>query len=147
MSFVSKITLDDIIEVEDIGKKCLPIYYNRNDLIVLTLNNYILIKISDKENILGFCICQLFEEENRIHIMSIGIEDKCRRNGCGTKLINYLKENYNHDISLNVQVSNDIAIKFYKKNNFIVDKILENYYNNLEVKDAYYMKYKQIINK
>lgn len=45
-------------------------------------------------------------------------------------------------INLHVQVSNEIALKFYLKNNFENVKLIENYYTDVEPKNAYYLRLK-----
>jgi ribosomal protein S18 acetylase RimI-like enzyme len=45
-------------------------------------------------------------------------------------------------ICLHVQVSNEIALKFYLKHNFENVKTVENYYTDIEPKDAYYLRLK-----
>ena len=63
------------------------------------------------------------------------------RKGIGMKLINKVKEDDNHEISLYVQSTNDIAIEFYKKNGFKNIKLLKDYYESLDDKNAYYFNF------
>jgi len=129
----------DFIIIENIGKELLPIYYKTFDLFVLLLGNHKIFKISDNDNIIGFAVIQIINEQNRIHIMSIGIKETNQRSGYGTKVIQFLKNKYKQNISLYVQVSNSKAVSFYQKNAFRIEETLDNYYIDLENKDAYYM--------
>ena len=84
--------------------------------------------------LIGFIIINHIEK-NRNHIMSIAVSNEFRRKGVGKALINTA---HNKMISLYVQNGND-AIKFYKNFNFQILNKLENYYDNLEEKCAYFM--------
>ena len=75
--------------------------------------------------------------------------DHCgnQRNKIGSKLLNELIRLHKDMkeisyINLHVQVSNDIAKKFYEKNGFETVKVIENYYTDIEPKGAYYLRYK-----
>ena len=143
----SFIKVNDLLHIEKIGESSLPIYFNFEDLInIFNDNEFYLIKVYKKSKnksnlIVGFLIAKLYENK-RVHIMSIAIDKNYRRRNLGTKLINYLKNNINHNkISLYVLVNNFPAIKLYEKNNFYNIKKIENYYETLEVKDAYYYEY------
>ena len=129
----------DFITIENIGKELLPIYYKTFDLFVLLLGNHKIFKISDNDNIIGFVVIQIINEQNRIHIMSIGIKETNQRSGYGTTVIQFLKNRYKQNISLYVQVSNSKAVSFYQKNAFRIEETLDNYYTDLENKEAYYM--------
>ena len=140
---ITKAHNKDFIEIESIGKEVLPIYYSRFDLTMLYYNGNLIYKLVENNHIMAFIVCELFENENRLHIMSIGVTKDNQRNGLGTLLLDYIKEKFDTDITLYVQVSNKKAINFYSKGLFIVKDILKKYYQNLEDKDAYLMTYIQ----
>lgn len=142
MIMISKAEDYEYILIEEIGKKCLPIYYKYNDLFMLEIEKHEIYKINDNNNIVGFMVIKYHENENRVHIMSIGVLEEFRRKLFGSQFIKFIKENYKSDITLYVQISNENAINFYKKNRFIIEKKITNYYKTLEVKDAYLMKFK-----
>ena len=80
-----------------------------------------------------------------IYIMTITVLEEYRRYYIGsqllTELINIHKNtNEVKYINLHVQISNQAALKFYLKHNFENMKIVENYYTDIEPKDAYYLK-------
>ena len=142
MDINEKITFLDIRDIEKIGKESLPIYFNSNDIAHIILDkNYIIIKLSILKKIVGFVICQIFEE--RLHIMSIAIDKNSRKEGYATKLLDELKKlNYN-TISLYVMVTNQPAINLYEKNGFIKKKVMKEYYTTLNNTDAYYYEFNQ----
>ena len=66
------------------------------------------------------------------------------KNGETMEYLNKIAKKYHvTNISLYVHVENSVALSFYKKNGFIIDKILTNYYNNCipydKSADAYQM--------
>ena len=138
---------EDYQTIEDIGRKSLPIYYSRMDLFILNLSKHTILKIVENDIIVGYLVHNTLKNEKRIHIMSIGILEEFQRKKLGTKLIDYLKNSSEYQVSLYVQINNEKAINFYKKNNFEINKKMINYYDNLEVKDAYYMVYDPELNK
>ena len=105
----------DFMAIENIGKEILPIYYSRFDLTLMYYNDTIIYKLVENNDILAFIVCELFKNENRLHIMSIGVTKNKHRNGLGTLLLDYIKKKFNTDITLYVQVSNKKAIDFYSK--------------------------------
>lgn len=136
---ISDVNLEDLLLIEECGKKCLPIYFKQMELyFILGNSKYKMYKIHNNNDIYGFVIIERFNKRN--HIMSIGVDPLYRRKGLGNLLINKVKEiSGNKSITLNVQKCNEVAISFYKKNNFKISKELINYYDHLECKDAYRM--------
>ena len=139
MTLINKATCKDYQDIEIIGKKILPIYYSRFHLFAISINNNQIYTIKDNDKTVGFIVCDIFKNDNRIHIMSIGVEPEKQQKGYGTELINFIKNMEYNTVSLYVQTTNKKAVNFYKKNSFQVDKKLDGYYYTLEDKDAYYM--------
>ena len=141
---IEKITFKDYKDLEKIGQKSLPIYYNIEEICYLNIHddNSLMFKASIDKKIIGFLFCKFDKNINNIHINSIAIDEDFRENGYGTELINYIKK-YNQNITLNVMQTNLIAINFYKKNGFKVKELRENYYENLENNNAYLLHYNQ----
>tara|TARA_B100002052_G_C15847369_1_gene583194 strand:+ start:322 stop:798 length:477 start_codon:yes stop_codon:yes gene_type:complete len=88
-----------------------------------------------KNNILnGFLIGEkIINETNfdfEIHI--IFVSKNYRRMNIGSKLLDFIHKNKNliniSNIYLEVSENNEVAIKFYEKNNFVFFKIRHNYY-------------------
>ena len=76
--------------------------------------------------------------------MTITVLKPYRRYGIATKLLERAIEDCMkaRDVSrmvLHVQSNNEQALEFYKKNGFIVEEHLENYYTDLEPSDCYYL--------
>ena len=126
---INKIEKKDLQQIENIGKECLPIFYCSSDLFFLLMDsNYILYKAHNKDNIFGFIIAEIKDNKERIHIKTIAISKKYRRNGIGKDLINKLKNKNIPEISLYVLENNTDAIKFYYKQDFIFIKKIVEYY-------------------
>ena len=143
MDIKKKINFLDIKEIEKIGKESLPIYFDSNDLVNILLDKeFIILKLSILKRILGFAICKIYDE--RLHIMSIAIDKKSRKEGYATKLIEELKKLNYKTISLYVMVSNIPAISLYEKNGFKQIKVMKDYYTTLNNADAYYYEFNQI---
>lgn len=68
--------------------------------------------------------------DNRIEINYIIVDDKYRRMGLATKMLDFLIENNNNieNITLEVSSKNNVAIDFYHKNKFCDVSVRKNYY-------------------
>ena len=79
---------------------------------------------------------------DRAEIATIGVKEEYRHLGYGQKMMNYIVEqaelNGCENVSLEVRVSNDKAIKLYEKNGFININTRKNYYDDNH-EDAYLM--------
>ena len=102
----------------------------------------IIINNSNTNTIVGFIIAEKKKKvvEEYLHIMSIAVLEKYRNYSIGTKLLHAIKQKTNI-ITLYVQTCNYIASKFYEKNGFIQTKLISNYYETLDCKDAYMYTY------
>ena len=129
---------NDFDIIENIGKKSLPIYYDKNDLIMLKYTNHTILKIVTLTlQIIGYIIIR--EAIDNIHILSIAVDTTFRKKGIGSQLLNNIKLK-SKNITLFVHTINNIALDFYKKNNFKIIDIMFSYYDNFESdKDAYKM--------
>ena len=76
--------------------------------------------------------------------MSIAVLPKYRNKGIGTLLMNKIKELDNDIVSLYVLTNNEGAIKFYEGNGFEFVKRIDDYYDTLETKSAFYYTYENI---
>ena len=142
MNLVKKANNKNFKDIEDIGKESLPIYYTVSDLIMLEMTKHLILKLTNDKEIIGFAVCR--ETLDNIHILSIAIKKANRKEGLGTKILDFIKSK-NKNISLYVHTINDVALSFYKKNSFIISDILFGYYETFEdEKDAYKMICKNI---
>ena len=87
-------------------------------------------------------ICQ---GERFVYIMTITVLSEYQRYNIGSQLLQELINIHKNVkeikyINLHVQISNEIALKFYLKHNFDLVKTVENYYTDIEPKDAYYLR-------
>ena len=87
------------------------------------------------------------ENQKAVYIMTITVLDEYKRYGIGSQLlkelINIHKQIKEIDfIYLHVQVNNDLALSFYTKSNFENVKTIENYYTDIEPRDAFLLKLK-----
>jgi len=67
---------------------------------------------------------------DRIEIEYIIVDEKYRKHGIGSKLLEQIEKNNIQNITLEVRESNIGAIEFYKKNGFKIQTIRKNYYGN-----------------
>ncbi|QKF94607.1 acetyltransferase GNAT [Fadolivirus algeromassiliense] len=144
---IRRAEINDSINLSELNKKCLPIYYTPIECMLVTLSlQYIVLVAEENNKLIGYIIGQINPKEENYHIMSIGIDLDYRNKGIGTMLINnvieLLKSQLNN-ITLYVHTENINAVKFYEKNGFTTIETLINYYEgNLKSKsqDAYKMR-------
>ena len=141
--------IEDLLDIVQIGKESLPIYYKLHHLTEMLNSSYLIYKCKLENEPMGFCVLEICDE-NKIHIMSIAISKPNRGKGYGSKIIDFLKNVFlKYTLSLYVQIQNKDAVRFYLKHNFEIKDTLINYYDELIHKDAYYCEftYKQILTK
>ena len=87
--------------------------------------------------------------EKNIYLMTISVLDEYRRYGIGSKLLEEMIKIHEKTkeltyITLHVQTSNEVALRFYEKHKLERVKLLENYYtgNEINPKYSYYLRYK-----
>ena len=131
----------DYFDIQLLGEKSLPIYYKLNELLDLRTFGYKIYKYTVNNSIIGFVIFYINDKLKNIHIYSIAVDENVRNKGVGSQLIKSIKNKYDYSLTLNVSINNTNALKFYEKNNFIIIEEKENYYENLDIKNAYFMKY------
>lgn len=131
--------LSDIKTIDYIGNQIKPNFLNEYDIDKIELYDWLdLLVYEENDNVVGFI--EFANNVGNIDIYTIAVDENFKRHGIATKLIDYVKENYNYEtITLEVRSKNEIAIKMYKKNNFEVINIRKKYYEN---DDAYVMQYK-----
>lgn len=119
------------IAIEDFLKKYFKQYKTTND-------PFEKIYIYEEKTIIGVISVSVIYE--RAEINYIAVKEANRRQGIGSKLLNYvfklLKNQGVATISLEVDCTNEKAIAFYKKNGFLIETIRKNYYGK---NDGYLM--------
>ena len=136
--------LEDINDAQNIEKKSF-IHNSPNINFSLELKNAFAFYFvaSKQKKIIGFSGIWLFP--NEAHIAQIAVEPSKQRNRVGSLLLEacleVAKESLLKKIYLEVHEDNQVAINFYKKNNFSTIKNKTNYYKNgIKPKSAYVMK-------
>ena len=89
----------------------------------------------ENKEVIGFILINDLKEE--IEIIDFIICKEYRGKKIGSKLLNYIINNFTSSIFLEVNVNNEPAINLYKKYNFEIINIRNNYYND---EDAYIMR-------
>ncbi len=143
---------EDLSDVIKINKEVLPENYPAFyfELHLKNFGKAFLVAEMDGK-IVGYIMCRveydtLYTNPNRIgkrgHIISIAVLPHARGRGIGTELMTKALENMKkyygaEEYYLEVRVSNEVALRLYKKLGFSVVKVLPGYY--LDGEDAYLM--------
>ena len=136
---IQQIIPKDYLILQNIGAESLKIYYDYYDIQHMNnFSNNIMLKGILNNEIIGFIFCT--EKEDNIHVNSFAIVKEFRNKGYGTQLINHIKT-YGKSLTLNTEQDNHEAIKFYRKNMFEIKELRNNYYENFQNNNAYFMKY------
>ena len=132
-------TQSDIVDIHECNKSNLPLYYEIDelkDMIESGLNIIIISVMNNKIN--GYMICDFTKHnKNIVHVTSLAVNESFRKLGIGSKMFEYLifliKKYYSNinEITLNVHVENETAIRFYKKNGFTIIGKKDGYYSSL----------------
>ncbi|KAI8070787.1 acyl-CoA N-acyltransferase [Gongronella butleri] len=95
----------------------------------------------------GAVCCRKEEVEGsdkvNLYIMTLGVLQAYRRLGLGKQLLDHImneagqKDQAIAKVYLHVQINNDPAVEFYKENGFDVTGTQQDYYKNVEPRDAY----------
>ncbi len=89
---------------------------------------------NEKDKIVGFAF--LWEPPYEIHISNIVVKKNMRNNKIGSKILEKLidisKQKNKKELTLEVNVNNNYAIKLYEKYNFEKVGIRKAYYNNID---------------
>lgn len=91
----------------------------------------------EDNKVLGFILFALNFDNIDIYAIAVDVDHK--REGIGTQLLTYVKENFNiNTITIEVRKKNIAAVEFYKKFGFKIINTRKNYYEN---DDALVMQY------
>lgn len=93
-------------------------------------NHYFIVK--ENNQIVGFLLFNVLFEAAEIEL--IGVRKNCLRKGIGTKLLNemlsFLQKENVENLFLEVRASNNKAIAFYEKHDFLPAGVRKNYYQS-----------------
>jgi len=131
----------DVDSILEIAGKSLSEYYSGSlfmDLFQTWPEGFFVYTLNDR--VVGFLVGSKFSQ-TEARILILAIDEKYRHIGFGKALLDsFIKvcemENL-MSMRLEVRTDNDSAIKFYKKNGFVVTSTLRGYYSDLS--DAYLM--------
>ncbi len=129
---------EDINVINNMGSLYYPNFINTYNIDDYIKNSNYLILVNEELNINAFLI--VLKTFDTWEIELIYVNEKDRKKGIGTKLLDYFFNNYpkqNSQIFLEVSVENNNAINLYKKMGFNIISIRKKYYNCI---DAYIMK-------
>jgi len=135
--FIIKIAnIEDIPNIQECIKRNLPLYFSCLELyhLYFTGSKFIIIKHDNK--IIGVLLGDK-QNQDEFYISSLSVDAEYRRLNLATTMINNLTYK---KIYLHVKADNQIAINFYKKNNFHAIQFIKDYYgyfNDFKVRDAY----------
>ena len=131
--------LSDLKTIDYIGNQIKLNFVNEYDIDKIELYDWLnLLVYEENDKVVGFV--EFANNVGSIDIYTIAVDENFKRHGIATKLIDYIKENYDYEtITLEVRSKNDAAIKMYQKNGFEVINTRKKYYEN---DDAYVMQYK-----
>uniref|UniRef100_A0A7C4H8Z9 Ribosomal-protein-alanine N-acetyltransferase n=1 Tax=Staphylothermus marinus TaxID=2280 RepID=A0A7C4H8Z9_STAMA len=132
---IREFNLGDIDSVLDIENKSFSekMRYDREVFIKLYRRNPDLFLVAQyRDRIVGYIIASHIEDFG--HIISIAVHPYYRNRGIGSKLLNAIEDKLLSKgvrlISLEVSVSNNTALKLYRKHGYEPVKILKNYYGH-----------------
>ena len=131
--------IDECVQIE---KKCFSDPWSKN-MITLSFSSSVSLFFAaeDDDGLIGFIMAYKVLDE--IEIINIAVNEKYRKNGVGSSLLNeILKVASNEKIKniyLEVRKSNVTAIKFYEKYGFSVYSVRKMYYNK-PIEDALMMR-------
>ena len=136
-----KLTPKNIGQVRLLNKHCFPVVY-RDSFYEQLLANTELTRLGYYADCLVAAVgCKV--ESKRMYIMTLGVLTEYRRFGFGSQLLSWATEKAISEklseISLHVQTNNVIALDFYKKHGFIVEREEPDYYPPLNPSSAFYL--------
>lgn len=136
---IRKLKIEDIKQVEELGKLLSPNFSKTNNLKEMENNPYTKILVYEEEKtIKGFLMYTELEETT--DIVDIIVKEEERQKGIASCLMDYMLSDLKESVkllTLEVRKSNTPAITLYKKFGFEVVNIREKYYGDGE--DAYLM--------
>ena len=145
---------DDIIQVIEINRICLPENYNSTFFLDIHRNLPDAFIVADVDGkVVGYIMCRLehglsearrFNFVKKGHIVSVAVLPEYRRANVGnalvTEALKALSKHKAGECFLEVRVTNDPAINLYKKLGFSIARKVSHYY--FDGADAYVMSFR-----
>lgn len=135
---IRNMKFNDINSVIELNTKFLPENYEKEFWLQI-FNKYKIhcFVASISNTVVGYILSG--ELNGNKSIISIAVDSKYRNNNIGLNLINHCLNSYNYNDNIKLHCrKNNKAYHLYKKCNFIVDELIEDYYIN-PTDDAYVM--------
>lgn len=133
---ITKVEPVDLPQIVDIQKQ----YFSQHNYYELAYlkqmiknKDVVFIKLVNQKHIIGYLLSYILVDH--IDIYQIAIDHSFLHQGYGTQLIKEL-ECHHLPICVEVKTTNQSAINFYLKHNFVIKKQMKKYYDTL---DAYLM--------
>jgi [ribosomal protein S18]-alanine N-acetyltransferase len=125
---IREYVFEDIPYLEFLGKAI-------NENYIFKINEYTKCLVYTNDNyIVGFAVYSMLYD--RVEIIDIVVKKEFKRNHIGTNLLNSImkeaKKSSIESVTLEVRISNNEAIEFYKAYGFRELTVRKNYYNNGE---------------
>ena len=141
---INELTIDDIKKIEKV-EDTFPTFFSKNsifkDLKQNAFTKYFIYE--EKSNIIG--VVNYYDLYERFEIVYIEVKEEFRNQKIGSKLMDYLMEigrsKNIENITLEVNVNNNFAIKLYEKYDFKVVAVRKSYYDGV---DGYLMERKMM---
>lgn len=133
---IGNATINDLSTINKLGLVLYDNFTNIYNVENYISNDYYQVLIYNDDITKGFLIA--YNNIDYIELLVIIVDPNYRRLNIGFKLMNYLIDNNDKDILLEVASKNESAIRLYEKCGFKKIGIREKYYKNLD--DAYIMK-------
>lgn len=153
MNTISILTPTDFAEAYQLEKRCHPIPWSKETFYSNHGDRYLNLKVTVKNKIVGFCICQIIADEATL--FNVAIDPDFRRQGLGRALLSHLIEKLEQKggpmpistLWLEVRASNKGAITLYDSLGFNEITVRKNYYptTNGQREDAIIMTYTCIL--
>ena len=119
----------DYDRINEIGSLIKDDFCNVYDISNINDKNYAFIYVYEENNkVIGFI--QVEKHFEITDIINIAVDENYQNKGIATKLIEFIKNDVEEKIMLEVRSRNEAAIKTYEKNDFKVINIRKKYYGD-----------------
>ncbi len=136
-------TIDDAADMRSLDELCFPeqVQYGKIEfLYLITRTDVISYVIEHQDKMLGFIMSSIEETKISANIITLDVHPKYRRCGIATRLLTKVESQFKKleltEATLQVNINNDPAVKFYRKKGYVIRSTIDDYYPG---EDAYFM--------